>query len=607
MCGIYGAISKDYAEIKDKIKNQLNHRGPDDSGFHFDKENNVLLGHNRLSIIDLSINAHQPMTDESSRFTIVYNGEVYNYKELQNELQEKGFQFKSNSDTEVVLKSFMHWKEKCLDKFRGMFAFAIYDNSKKQLFLARDRFGIKPLIYSKYHNQFIFSSELKVFLSNNIIPKKINLKAVEEYFKFGCIQQPQTILNEVYHVMPGHYMIIDNSLKIEQTSYYNITDHIQPLKFKQYNDALHYIRNEFEEATKYHIISDVDVGAFLSGGVDSTAVVSLMQKLSSKNIHTFSLGFKQENEVTDESGIAERTAKKLGTIHKNIHIDDSYVNEILDEFIESLDQPSFDGINTFIISKESCKQVKVALSGLGGDEIFAGYPHFHYIYNYSSRKQNLFSNIGQWLNHIKSNRFTYKYTFFEKSPEELIHRQRIINNKQEKVLNITSDNPNNQFEARTNFSALQRISIAELNGYLLNTLLRDNDIVSMANSQEVRPILLDHKLVESALSIPDSLKLRNGRLKSLFIDSVVDIIPEEVWKRKKTGFNMPYGSWLNGVLNNRFLEEVNNCSITGIITPEYLNSLKQRINNRVLTSKDWLMFVFVCWVNKYDLDFTNQL
>jgi asparagine synthase (glutamine-hydrolysing) len=602
MCGIYGAIGENYKNIENPFKESLYHRGPDDSGFFTDDNAKIGLGHNRLSIIDLSNNAHQPMADDSGRFTIVFNGEIYNYQELKYTLEKEGFQFTSSSDTEVVLKGFMHWKEECLNKLRGMFAFVIFDKKTNHLFIARDRVGIKPLLYFNDGKQFIFASELKPFLVNNIIPNKINLNAVQEYFSYGGIKQPNTMLLNVFHLMPGHYMSVSKDLTVKTVKYYDVKNNINnKLGITSYNDAVSFIRKEFEEATKYHIISDVEVGAFLSGGVDSTAVVSLMKKLSTKNIYTFSLGFNKQSEVTDESDVAKRSAETLGTIHSSITVDDKYISNIIDNFIYSLDQPSNDGINTYIISKETSNKIKVALSGLGGDEIFAGYNHFRNIYNYSGCKKNVVSTIGEKLNNIKANRFTYKYAYYEKTPETSLNKHRVINSELSSLLNVTESIENIEPKLHPNLSTLQRISVAEIEGYLRDTLLRDCDAVSMAHSLEVRPILLDHKLIESTLSLPDEFKLHNGILKSLFIDVSKDIIPEEVWRRKKTGFVMPYVSWLNGVLNNKFYQEFQNFQIKEIFNQSYLIELNNRIIKKKLVRKDWLTFIFISWMN------TNKL
>ena len=533
---------------------------------------------------------------------MVFNGEVYNYKELKKGLESLGYEFKTNSDTEVVLKAYIEWKEKCVEKFRGMFAFCIYDKKEEKLFLARDRFGIKPLIYGFIDNQFIFTSELKPILKSSIFPKKLNYKAVESYFKYGSIKQPDTILKDFYFLMPSHFMVVDiKTLNQKKVKYYDLVEKAFSYpKIDDYNEAVKVTREYLEEATKYHLVADVDVGAFLSGGVDSTAVVALMKKYTSKTINTFSIGFKNKTSVIDETEIASRSAKYLGTNHHNIKIDDAYVLNIFDDFIDSIDQPTIDGINTFIVSLETAKKVKVALSGLGGDEVFAGYPHFKTIKKYSSQKKGLISIIGEKLNAIRPNRFTNKYKLVGLNEEIAINIQRMINNDLNKILKTSEIQ--NEILLYENLSSIQKISKHEIDNYMLNTLLRDTDVLSMAHSLELRPVLLDHKLVEFVFSLEDDFKIKDGILKSIFIDSVKDIIPNEVWQRKKTGFEMPFAEWMNGKLNNKFKEVIENKKANIIFNDRFLNLLRKRLEDKKLKRNDWMYFIFLSWLYRMEIE-----
>lgn len=602
MCSIYGAISNNYQKIERNFSNQLHHRGPDDSGIYYDHTQNLALGHTRLSIIDLSIHAHQPMQDTNEAFSLVFNGEIYNYVELKSELQGLGYVFTTHSDTEVVLNAYMHWKDECVQHFRGMFAFCIYDKQKKSLFLARDRFGIKPLIYSFLNEQFIFSSELKPFLNSNFIQKKLSYTALNDYFRYGSVRQPNTMLEGIYQLMPGHCMTVKADKTYETTQYYDfIAESSKQPVIRSYSDAVTKVREELEAATKYHMVSDVEVGAFLSGGVDSTAVVALMKRYSDKQINTFSLGFKHKTNVEDETDIATRSAKYLDCKHHNIKIDDNYVANIFDDFIGSLDQPSIDGINTYIISLETAKEMKVALSGLGGDEIFAGYPHFDVISKYALKKQTFLTKMGEKINTLRPNRFTNKFQFIGLGELVSINCQRTINNDLSKILRNSLDIEVNDVFLNE-LSSIQKISYSEINNYMLNTLLRDNDMLSMANSLEVRPILLDHKLVELAFSLDDSFKIKNGLLKSVFVDSVKDIIPSEVWQRKKTGFEMPFSGWVNGSLNSRFLSAINHKKALGIFTDTFISSLSARAKSKTLKRSDWVYFIFLCWIERYEVE-----
>lgn len=601
MCSIYGTIGKNYKNIEQVFSKELYHRGPDDSGIYYDDTKSLALGHTRLSIIDLSNHAHQPMYNENKNFILVFNGEIYNYQEIRKELISLGHEFHTNSDTEVVLKSNMEFGQDCVSRFRGMFAFCVYDKQKEQLFLARDRFGIKPLIYTFLDEQFIFSSELKPFLKSNVIPKKLSANALNEYFQYGSIKQPNTMLEGVYHLMPGHCMSVKLDKSYEIKRYYDYVEESNKLpKIDNYEEAVKKVREELEIATKYHMVADVEVGAFLSGGVDSTAVVAMMKHYSDKQINTFSVGFKNKTNIEDETDIASRSAKQLGCNHHNIKIDDAYVENIFEDFIGSIDQPSIDGINTYIVSRETSKEMKVALCGLGGDEIFAGYQHFETISEYSQQKKGTVSFVGQQLNKIRPNRFTNKYEFVGVSEDVALDRQRTILKNLDKVLQKTL--PTTHYLLFTNLSSIQKISKCEIDNYMLNTLLRDNDTLSMAHSLEVRPILLDHKLVELAFSLDDSFKVRGGMLKSVFVDSVKDIIPSEVWQRKKTGFEMPFVDWMNGGLNKDFAQVVYGQKAIKIFNQNYLEDLQNRVKSKNLKRVDWMSFVFLSWVERYEVE-----
>ncbi len=597
MCGIFGVIGTDYKQVDKYLVQTLSHRGPDDSGVFFDHNNNISIAHVRLSIIDLSNHAHQPMLSASENYVLSFNGEIYNYLEIKEELMSLGINFKTHSDTEVLLQSYIYWGQKCLHKLRGMFAFCIYDKFKKELFLARDRLGIKPLIYSVNDQNFIFSSELNPLIQSGLVSKTLSKDSISDYFQFGSIKQEKTIFEDAYHLLPGHFMRVNLDRKVSIERYYDYvkeSDKVTPID--SYQDACKQIRKELEKATQYHMVGDVEVGAFLSGGVDSTAVVALMKQYTDSKITTFSLGFKHRTSIEDETPIASRTAEKLGCSHNSILIDGKYVKAIFNQFIEQLDQPSIDGINTFIISHETSKQMKVALSGLGGDEIFAGYQHFSTIKKYANTRKRSVHSLLKYLNNTRPNRFTDKYKFAGLSAEEAVYKQRKINHSLNKVLKHSNGCiPPIEYPS---LSQIQRISKSEIDEYMLNTLLRDNDVLSMAHSLEVRPVLLDHKLVEMAFSLPDDFKIRGASLKSVFVDSVKDIIPQEVWQRKKTGFEMPFAEWMNDCLNGRFREVLNLNLANELFVPEYLEKLKARVSNYKAQRQDWVPFIFLAWADK---------
>jgi asparagine synthase (glutamine-hydrolysing) len=322
-----------------------------------------------------------------------------------------------------------------------------------------------------------------------------------------------------------------------------------------------------------------------------------MQRYADRPINTYSIGFDRQAGVPDETDVARRTAEAIGTRHHTITVDDAYVERIFDSFIRSIDQPSIDGINTYMVSGETAREMKVALSGLGGDEIFAGYPHFNLIRQSCRRGKGVFSRLGAAIHARRPNRFTRPLAFAGLREEEAIDEQRRIHKDLTAVLSRPSERK--APPVYQGLSPLQKISKAELDRYLLSTLLRDGDSLSMAHALELRPVLLDHELVELAFGLSDSFKIRDGQLKSIFIDSVRDLIPEEVWQRRKTGFDMPYPRWMNGRLNEKFKELLRQPQAQQLFTAEYLRSLEDRVAQRKTKRADWMALVFLSWIEQY--------
>ena len=602
MWGIFGAIGNNYHNIGLYFSNYLNHRGPNFQNNFYDHNKKMSLGHTRLSIIDLTDLANQPMIDKTNNYVITYNGEIYNYKELRNELKALGYKFYTVSDTEVLLTSYIHWGEDFLKKLRGMFSFCIFNRKNQTLFMARDRFGIKPLIYSFLNNQFIFSSELKPFLKTNYISKQLDQKSINDFFQYGSIQQPNTILKGVYQLLPGHSMTVkfDKSHVIKK--YYDYVEESKKLeRIETYEDAVLKVREQLEIATQYHLVSDVDVAALLSSGIDSTALVALMKKNSDSQINTYTLGFEGKTNVTDETERASLFSKKLGLKHKTLKINQNYIEKIFDDFLDDMDQPSVDGLNTYIISSEISKKYKVALSGLGADEIFAGYDHFANISNYNNKK-SYYLKILKLINKVKPNRFTRKFSYMGETVESSLNNVRSLNQNLSNILN-NHQNFFSNYRVNNNISAIQRISKGEIDNYLLNTLLRDSDIMTMAHSLELRPAFLDHKLVELVFSIDDSIKLRSDFPKKLLIDCVKDIVPIEFLNKKKVGFEMPFSIWTNGKLKSKLIGVFNNQINKSIFKNEFLNRIEDRLINKKTNNSDWLTLIFLSWVNRYNIDY----
>lgn len=601
MCGIYGSFNSD-PKIKNFILNKLSHRGPDGSGYYINENKDTFLCHTRLSIIDESNNGLQPMTDETENYLITFNGEIYNFMEIKKKLLSKGHKFKSNSDTEVVLHSYIEWGAKCLDIFRGMFAFCIYQKNNSKFFLARDRFGIKPLIYFYDGSKFYFSSEMKTFFQNEEIRKTLDEKAIFDYFSYGSICQPNTIFKEFKYLLPGHYLIFDSKNNFQIQKYYDLEKVIKKKKIIDNKSEIFFTLDEkLKEVSKYNAVSDVEISAFLSGGIDSTTAVYLMQKISNKPVSTYHVLFEDFKGILDESSLSKKIAKSIGTNHKTLNINSKNIEKSFDTFISCIDQPSIDGFNTFIISKEVSKFHKVAISGIGGDEVFGGYNFYNNIYKYSNIKKNVFDKTLSYFNKLRPNRFTNHYQLKNQIPEKSILEFRKIN----RDINFFNSNLQNDFflnDDKSNLTTLQRISLFEIKNYLNNTLLRDSDINSMANSIEIRPIFLDHELIEFALSIPDDYKIYKNTQKKILVDYLKGLVPNEVFESKKYGFEFPYINWMNGVLNQKFNDLICNKDIRVFIEfyfdKEHLRNLEIRAYKKNLKEYDWSIFIFIYWYYK---------
>lgn len=553
MCGISGSIGYKQNFISD-MNEALNHRGPDDNGFFSEKS--IQLGQTRLSILDLTKKGHQPMHNEDKSIWITYNGEIYNFQEIRKRLISTGHKFLSNTDTEVVIHAYEQFGTDCIKYFNGMFAFAIWDKNKNHLFAARDRLGIKPFIY--YHNKdkFIFSSELKAILATNHANKKFNKRAIYDFFSYGSVYAPHTLIEKVYQLLPGHYLVFkNNGLKIDR--YWKPSKNLSKEKEKI---QLKKIRKLLEKSVKSRLISDVPLGAFLSGGIDSSAIVALMQKNSKKQVKTFSVVFNEKD--YDESEFSDKIANKFNTDHKQILLKEKEVLEQMPKIFDSMDQPSVDGFNTYIISQAVKKAgLTVALSGLGGDELFAGYPLFKNLPRLNKLRK-VFSIIPSKIRKSIFNNFLQKAENRRnlKTYAALLHCRNLtdLQSLQRKVFldfeikKIVEGNLHTKTQIKNYYlqNPINILSKLELSTYLQNTLLHDTDRMSMAHALEVRVPFLDHELVDYVLSIPGKRKVSKDYPKVLLLKAVKQLLPREVYKRKKQGFVFPWDKWLRNELKN---------------------------------------------------------
>jgi asparagine synthase (glutamine-hydrolysing) len=595
MCGIFGLFPNDKLESADAVLRLLAHRGPDDSGWV--PVGRGLFGHTRLAILDLSRDGHQPMSDPSQRFTIVFNGEIYNFGELKCELQSDGFLFRSSTDTEVLLQGFAKWGVQLFARLQGMFALAIYDAKTDEVVLARDRLGIKPLVYCIKDSVLVFASELKALDQNDLVSRELDPEALASLMRFGAVAQPNTILQGVRQLPPGHYLIFAANGSSREDGYCSLRDPHTKRWTMTYEETVSRLRTELEAATRRHLLADVEVGCFLSGGIDSTAVLALMQRQVNYPIKAFSLGFSQQNEQVDETDIAERSASAIGAEFHRVTVTEAMVGDHFENYLQALDQPSIDGFNTYLVSNVAAKYVKVVLSGLGGDELFGGYPHYRLI-SETSVSALPWDHVARWLHDLRPSRLTLKRSL--KGRNEL--------DKLRLIRQVFSDKDINQMlrrpiallhvdEVKSSFSPLQNVSMAECVGYLRDTLLRDSDAVSMWHGLEVRPVLLDQAIVEIALQLPDDFKVRNGCLKAVFVDAVRDLLPQEVLQRKKSGFELPVVRWMNGVLQPQIYQLWKAELATTIFRQEFVNTQLLKTQRRQLERRDWLLLSLLGWLD----------
>ena len=578
MCGIAGILDNHSKISPDNISialnsmlNAIKHRGPDDRGEEkilCKKGLNMYLGHQRLSIIDPGPGGHQPMSNDDSSVWISTNSEIYNYKEIKNELNDK-YKFRTKSDTEVLLKSYEAWGIDCLEKLRGMFAFAIYDTKNKKLILARDRLGIKPLYYYSEENILLFSSELRSTLASKIPNPALNSTGIFQYLAFGRIGSPETIIKSIKEVPPGHFLIADrNGIKIEQ--YWDPLKNKTKINHKK--PIIEQIGYEFQEAVNLHLASDVSLGTFLSGGIDSSAIVSAIATNNPNRIQTISARFKETK--YDESKYSTQISNLFNTHHYNELLVENNILQTLPDALAAMDQPTVDGINTYMISSLAInKGMKVALSGLGGDELFAGYDSFHLIPKLENVKKvtsalplflkNQLGNMvsktlkasdkNTKLKHYIKEKYNGSHIYYliralfcEEELVNIFSNSNIFYKELEKNFNKTQE----LIDSKSGLSPIDLISYLELTQYMAPALLRDTDMMSMAHSLEVRVPLIDHKLVELMFSIPPSMKTHQGSPKRLLVNSLKLKLPDSVVNRKKMGFTLPFDDWMKGKMRS---------------------------------------------------------
>lgn len=615
MCGILGFNWTDSSLLKKSLK-EINHRGPDDSGTFIDRS--ISLGHKRLSIIDLSKSGKQPLSNENNSVWVVFNGEIYNFKEIKEQLRKHNF--KSNTDTEILVHLYEEQGIKMLDKLQGMFAFCIYDTRRKILFLARDRIGIKPLYYWNHKGKFAFSSEIKAILQNKEIKKEINPNALSSFLVFRANTQTETIFKNIKKLPPGHFLVYNLKTKrYKITKYWHLTFTPQPNNISFFIKKLQIL---LEDSVKARLMSDVPYGAYLSGGVDSGTIVSLMSRFSDR-VKTFSVGFPDDSETNE----ARFLANKFNTDHHELIIEESSVKHLPD-IIYQADEPMSDptSIPIYLLSKYTKKYCTVILTGEGADEVFAGYPqykfmklHHHLIKHFPKIMTNKFPllvkktpkqilnrgfkfasalgerGIERFSNFINANNHSGQYLnqisiFNEEEQSELLSR------KVELYKQYSSYFQNSRIVTNS-----QKLDFTEP---MVDDLLMKIDKNTMASSIEGRVPFLDHRIVELSARIPDNLKLR-GFTKDKFIlrEASRGLIPNQTRKRKKKHFFVPIDNWFKkelAFLKNELLSE-KYIKKQDIFNYNYIKKINKEFESSKLfySRQLWTLIVFQLWYKRY--------
>jgi asparagine synthase (glutamine-hydrolysing) len=626
MCGITGIVghqinnSNNHSANK-KMNDAIAHRGPNSEGVWNDEH--CFLGHRRLSIIDLSEAGNQPFFSQAKRYVMVYNGELYNYKELKLELQraEHGsknlpYIFRTNTDTEVILASYLRWGIDCVKRFNGMFAFAIWDTIEQKLVIARDRMGIKPLYYQFKNNVLLFASEIRALIHSGLIDKKINLKSVAEYIQYTTVHAPNTMMQDVLMLLPGHILELQHgTLKTQQ--YWNINDFSKTKGDLSYKETCAKVSELLTASVERRLVADVPFGAFLSGGIDSSAIVGLMNKVSSEKVQTFNVSF-DEGEFS-EAKYAKQIAEKFNTQHHEIKLTPNDFLKQLPEALAAMDHPSGDGPNSYIVSKATKNAgITMALSGLGGDELFAGYDIFKRYYELEKKS---------WLNIIPAKSIAGKLLATKKKS--------VQGDKTAEILALDTINGFNAYPInrklfnqkdyagllKENYNAdnfiknvikksetdkqhiLSRVSLFEIQTYMQNILLRDADQMSMAVALEVRVPFLDYQLVEFAIGVKDEYKYPHTQ-KKLLVDALGDLLPDNIVNRPKMGFVLPWKDWLKGDLKDFCEENIVQFSKRSFVNRDAVLLIWNRfLNNdpKITWSRVWHLVVLNNWIK------TNQI
>jgi asparagine synthase (glutamine-hydrolysing) len=619
MCGIAGSVDTsrpvDVATLE-RMTECIRHRGPDDGGVFQARDGRVGLAFRRLSILDLSPAGHQPMTTPDGGYAIVFNGEVYNFAELRPELEARGHVFRSHTDTEVILRAYQEWGPKCVQRFIGMFALAVWDESRGVLFMARDRLGIKPLYYAERAGHLAFASELKPLMIEGSASGDLDATALGEFLAAGYVSAPRSIYRSVRSLPPGHTLTWSSgTASVER--YWDPVDWIGSGVPDRTEDQM---ADELDEllrsSVKYRLVSDVPLGAFLSGGIDSSLVVALMRAVSNADVRTYSVGF--EDRTLDEAAAAAAVARHLGTIHTSLTATEREAQGVVPSLPLFYDEPFADSsqIPTYLVSRLTRQHVTVALSGDGGDELFAGYQNYSRMATLERRRWNLPASVRALASATSARLPESSWSraldwLGSSSPAEYadkvwrIWRQPAARAIAPALRDVADEPQESDTSSRLNglgLSTIERMMLTDLQRYLPNDILTKVDRASMAVSLEARVPLLDHRVVQFALGLPLDAKWKHGRTKVLLRKVLARYVPPALTERPKQGFAVPLSTWLRGDLKPLLLSHLSPERIRhfGVLDAD---AVGRRVTGFVADGKGavgmWSLLMLQMWLDRY--------
>jgi asparagine synthase (glutamine-hydrolysing) len=621
VCGIASAVGVRHAErVVADMSRALGHRGPDDHGTRpLSGRDGVPLGaiaHRRLSILDLTAAGHQPMVSSNGRYVVAYNGEIYNFRALRAELERAGARFTSDGDTAVLLEGWVRFGPAFVHRLDGMFAFALWDEWNRSLYLARDAVGIKPLYYALVGRGLLVASELRGLLASQLVRAHIDARALAGYLTFGSVPEPETIVTGVRALPPGLVMSFDAaSATLKEVASVRI---VQPDAdqdpVSDRATAVELVRESLERSIDRHLVSDVPVAVFLSGGIDSSIIAALAAQRAGTTLDGFTVTFSEQQ--FDESAVAQRVARRHGIRHHLIPLGDEDLLAALPRAFAAMDQPTLDGINTYVVSEAvRAHGTKVVLSGLGGDELFAGYPSFRRaraLARYAhipAPARRVAARVAASIGGVRSAKMALGLRNGLPGDASYLASRTLFGSRQ--VSDLCGARALATEGAPRELSVLRQVSWRELTGYMRNTLLRDSDVFSMAHALELRVPFLDREVIAAAFQVEDALKLSRGVTKPLLVDAARDLIPLEVWDRPKQGFVLPFASWMHGALAAEVtatLGDADRIQSLGL-NPHAVRAVWSgfiRGQTGVTWSRPWALFALLRWATAHGIGAVNE-